>query len=149
MSTNNAKESIKKILEDVKDESSSFDKKEIESGKAMALLSYIGILCLIPYFVEKNNKYVRFHAVQGINLAIIEGVYFIFYGIITSIIKVKSCEYFFGYPSCTYVTPWWLTLLLGIVGLSFTALAILGIVNSLNGKAKELPVVNKFKIIKK
>ena len=41
------------------------NKKDNESKKSMAILSYI--IPLIPYFVEKKDKFVRFHAVQGMN----------------------------------------------------------------------------------
>ncbi len=44
-----------KSFMDVKDETNNFDKKDIESGKGMAVLSYIGILSLIPYLTEKKK----------------------------------------------------------------------------------------------
>ena len=138
----NLKDKAKGLLNDVKDESKSFDKKEIESGKGMAILSYI--LPFIPYFAEKDNKYVRYHAVQGMNLLII--------AILTSIIKVNgSCGSWYGYDLGNYcrITPWWITLPLSLIGLCITILCIIGIINVCNGKAKELPIVNKFKILKK
>ena len=62
---------IKSLFTDLKDSSAEYTKEEKDAGKLMAILSYIGILCLIPYFVEKDNKYVRYHAIQGLNLFII------------------------------------------------------------------------------
>ena len=122
------------ILDDVKDETDSFDKKDIESGKVMAILSYLGILVLIPYFAEKNNKYVAYHAKQGLNLFIIE--------IIVS----------FAFSIFTVIFGLLLLFVVGILGaalsLASLALTIIGIVNVCNGKARELPVINKFKIIK-
>ena len=59
---------FKAMFTDLKDTTNEYDKKEIENGKVMAILAYLGILCLIPYFAEKDNKYVRFHAIQGLNL---------------------------------------------------------------------------------
>lgn len=38
--------------------------------------------------------------------------------------------------------------IMGLCGLVFLALAILGIVNAASGKAKELPVIGKYKILK-
>lgn len=141
---------------DVKDETKNFDKKDIESGKGMAIISYLGFLSLIPYLSEKKNKYVRYHAVQGLNLFILEMIYSVAYGILTSVIKVKgSCGGgYYGNLASAFgvtckVTPWWITLPLGIIGLGFTALAIIGIVNACQDKAKELPIVNQIKIIKK
>ena len=38
--------------------------------------------------------------------------------------------------------------LLGLVSIVFAVLAVIGIINAANGKAKELPVIGKFKILK-
>ena len=46
------------------------------------------------------------------------------------------------------VTPWWVTFPLGLIGIGLSVLAIMGIIYVLNGKAKELPVINKLKILK-
>ena len=131
-----------------------YEKKDIESGKGMAILSYI--LPLIPYFAEKENKYVRYHAIQGMNLFIIAIAYSIIYTILTSVIKVKgSCGYgYWGEWAAslgTYckVTPWWVTVPLSLIGFIITALCVIGIINVCNGKAKELPIINNIKIIKK
>ena len=62
---------IKGLFTNLQDKSADYSKEEIDNGKLMALLSYIGILALIPYFAEKENKYVRFHAIQGLNLLIV------------------------------------------------------------------------------
>lgn len=140
----------KNILNDVKDDSKLFEKKEMEDGKVMAILAYI--IPPIPYFAEKDNKYVRYHAVQGMNLLIVAIVYSIVYAILSSIIKVNgSCGNWFGYELGSYckVTPWWVTLPLSLVGIAISILCIIGIINVFNGKAKELPIVNKLKIFKK
>lgn len=141
---------------DVKDETKNFDKKDIETGKGMSIISYLGFLSIIPYLSEKKNKYVRYHAVQGMNLFVLEMIYSVIYGILTSVIKVKgSCGGgYYGSLADAFgvtckVTPWWITLPLGIIGLGFTVLAIIGIVNACQDKAKELPIVNQIKIIKK
>ena len=70
--TSDLKDKATKILNDVKDDSKSFNKKDIDSGKGMAILSYIGILALIPFLAEKKNKFVIYHAKQGMNLFICE-----------------------------------------------------------------------------
>ena len=38
--------------------------------------------------------------------------------------------------------------ILSLVYIVFTVLAIIGIINALNGKAKELPVIGKYKLLK-
>lgn len=146
----NFKNQAKDFINNVKDDSEKFDKKEVESNKGMAIIAYI--LPFIPYFFEKNNKYVRYHAIQGMNLLLISILYGIVYSVLTSIIKVNgSCGKWLGYDFGNYcqVTPWWITLPLSLIGLGITVLSIIGIINVCNGKAKELPIVSKFKFLKK
>lgn len=125
------------MFKDLKDTTGSFDKKDIESGKAMSILSYIGILALIPYFAEKNNQYVRYHAVQGLNLFLLNIIYSVAYSILTMILAFIP------------VVGWILVMLLGLLSYGFLALSIIGIVYACQDKAKEIPVVNQIKIIKK
>lgn len=143
------KEKAKDLMNNVEDSTNKFTKKDIEDGKTMAILSYI--IPLIPFFTEKNNKYVVYHAKQGMNLFVISIAYAIINSILTSVIKVKgSCGTFWGYDLGNYckVTPWWVTLPLTIVGIAIGVLAIIGLINAINGKAKEIPLVNKVKIFK-
>ncbi|MCL1877086.1 hypothetical protein FWF74_03580 [Candidatus Saccharibacteria bacterium] len=131
--------------------------KEIEEGKAMAILSYIGILALISYFAgDKKNKFLRYHAIQGINLMLIGIAYCVVAGIINGIIwaialsgcnnvgsiLAGGCSYGnFGWASIVSFIVWIPMIILGI-------LEIIGIVNAVNGKEKEVPILGKFKFIK-
>ncbi len=105
-----------------------------ESGKLMGVLSYLGFLALIPYFGEKNNPFVVFHAKQGMNLLIIEIIVPLILG------------------AASYVLPLGLYLLLrtisSLLSVGFLVLCIIGIVNVCGGKMKELPIVGSIKIIK-
>ena len=147
------KEKAEGLLKDVKDDTKKFDKKDVESGKGMAILSYI--IPPIPYFVEKKNKFVKYHATQGMNLLIIALAYGVLNWILTAVIRFKRpCGY--GYwqelakelGSYCYYTPWWINIPLLIIGICISVIAIIGIVNVCQGKAKELPIVNKLKIFK-
>lgn len=102
-----------------------FSEKEKEDGKIMAILSYIGFLSLIPYLAEKDNKWVKYHAIQGVNLLIIEAILY----------AVKMI------PLLGWIVGW----LGSIVTL---VISIIGIINVCNGEAKELPIVGKIKFIK-
>ena len=149
----NIQDKVKTFINDVDDSTSKFTKEDITSGKGMGILSYI--LPFIPFFVEKKNKFVIYHAKQGMNLLLIWIAYSVFSAIASSLIKVKDCGDY-GYLSeladkfgaCAKVTPWWVTVPLVLIGLIIFLLCILGIVNVCNGKAKELPLVNKVKIFK-
>ena len=51
---------------------------EIKNGdqeKVLAVLAYLGILVLVPIFMGKKSKYVRFHSNQGLILLIGEVVW--------------------------------------------------------------------------
>lgn len=128
-----------------------FEKKEIESGKGMAILSYI--IALIPYFAEKKNKYVRFHAVQGMNILIVAVAWAILAAIINSVVNAIFCStgYGYWYSSCWYtfgiedVISW----IVSLVSLGIGVLDIIGLVYAATGKAKEVPLLGKIKIIKK
>ena len=144
----NAKEVLKDVM-NTEDKSSEYDKKSMTEGKTMAILSYI--IPFIPYFVEKDNKYVKFHARQGMDLLLVGIAYSILYNVLVSVIKVRtSCGSFWGYDLGNYcrITPWWVILPLSLVGLCISAIAIIGIINAVNGKAKVLPLIGKYKVFK-
>ncbi len=52
------------------DYTSTMDPNDIAQNKAMAVLSYLGILFLIPILSAPNSPYARFHSNQGIILYI-------------------------------------------------------------------------------
>ena len=127
------KEKTEEILKDIKDNSKKFDKKDIEENKAMACLAYI--IAPVPYFVETKSKWVHYHAVQGMNLFIVTVILCLAVSIICSLIL------------------WPFSLLKALLKAALYAFmiiyTIIGIVNVCNGEAKELPIINKFKFIKK
>ncbi len=121
-----------KNLGNTKDYTEEFEPQDIENNKVMAILAYIWILVLIPIFAAKDSKFARFHANQGLVLMIVETIFGILIGILA---KIPILSWIFG-------------IIGGLVELCAVILAILGIVNALNGKAKDLPVVGKFRILK-
>ena len=94
------------------------DDKEIQEGKVLALLSYLGILCLIPLLLKKDNKFVLFHGKQGLVLFLGE----LAVGIISII---PFLGWFIGFISI---------ILFGI-------LSLVGIVQVLMGNYWKIPVV--------
>lgn len=151
-SEKNLKEKAKNLLNDVKDESKSFNKKDAESGKAMAILSYI--IPPIPYFIEKENNYVRFHALQGMNLLVIAIAYGILRWLLSTIYVAIKCGGGIEGQWCRAIAsgwylPWYLNIPIMIIGIGITILCVMGIIDVCNGKAKELPIVNKLKTFKK
>lgn len=121
-----------KELLNTPDTTAEYDAADIEQNKVMALLSYIWILFLVPLFMAKESRFARFHANQGIVLAIAGTALGIILGIAAFIPVVNIIVGILG----------------GIVELAVLALAVFGIYNAVNGKAKELPLIGKFKILK-
>ena len=105
------------------DTTSEYDAQDIEKNKVMAVLAYI--IFFIPLLAAKDSKFARFHTNQGLVLFL--------GGIIASVVAAIP------------VIGW---IIAPIAGLVITVLAVIGIINALNGKAKELPVIGKFKILK-
>lgn len=107
------------------DTTSEYDPADIEANKLMSIFSYVGILFLVPLLAAKNSKFARFHANQGLVLFIC----------IVAVNLLRYIPYAGG--------------ILGAVGsLIAFALSVFGIVNAVSGKAKELPVIGKIKLLK-
>lgn len=123
-------------LNNTADTTDEFDKNDIESNKVMAILAYLSWLVIIPLVAAPQSKFARFHANQGLVLAITEIAYGILLGILSAILTAISWKLAF------------VGSILSIVYLAFFILSILGIVNAVNGRAKELPIIGKFKILK-
>ena len=102
----------------------------------MAVLSYIGLLVLVPILAAPKSRFARFHANQGLILLILEVIWLVASGIISAVLSIAL--------------PWlhFLAGLLGIVNVLFLILMIIGIVNAANGEMKELPVIGGFQLIK-
>ena len=101
-----------------------------------SILSYIGILWLIPLLVEKNDKVVRFHVNQGIVLFIFDIIGSIAVGILSAIFVFIPVISFLGVVIASL-----------FVILCFV-LMIIGIVNAANKSEKPLPIIGKFQVLK-
>ncbi len=101
--------------------------EDIESNRVMAILAYIGILVLIPLFAPKakESPFARYHTNQGLLL-------FIFHFVVSAL---GAIPYIGG-------------LLAAAANIIWIIMLVFGVVNVLNGKAKELPVIGKFRILK-
>lgn len=96
----------------------------MENNKLMGILSYIGILVLIPIFAAKDDPFVRYHANQGLVNFIVALVA----GVLTAIPIVG--------------------IVAGLVGIVCFVFAILGIINVVNGKMQPLPLIGGIEILK-
>lgn len=122
------------------DTTAEFDPADIAANKLMGVLSYFSWLVLIPIFAAKDSKFARFHANQGLVLAITEVLWGACQYMIRRILWRIVGIHIFGFYSL-------ITAALGLVNIVFLVFAIIGIINVANGKAKELPLIGKFKIL--
>ena len=90
--------------------------KDVQEGKIFAVLAYLGILCLIPLLLKKDNKFAYHHAKQGLILLL-------------------------GWVALSILgfTP--LIILAPIVALVFCVIGLIGIIQALQGKYWRCPVI--------
>ncbi|MBO4412315.1 MAG: hypothetical protein J5794_09055 [Lachnospiraceae bacterium] len=98
----------------------------------MGILAYLFLLVLVPIFAAKESKWARFHANQGLVLAIIEGALYVTMAVLGWI------------P----VLGWIVNIVCWLANIGCVVLAVLGIVAAAKGQAKDLPIISKFKILK-
>lgn len=95
------------------------DQKTEKKVNIMALISYIGVLCLIPFLSKDEDKFAKFHAKQGLILFFLEvASYFIIFLIPFSGIIIGN-----------------------LLGLLWVVLSVIGIVNVINNEEKKLPII--------
>ena len=105
------------------DSTSDYDPVDVENYKIISLFAYLGILFLVPLIAGKDSKYARFHTNQGIIL-------FIFSVILAFLARFPHVGWIFSVAEVMTVI-----------------FAILGIINAVTGKARELPFIGKFRIL--
>ncbi len=101
-----------------------YTQEDIEKNKTMAGLAYL--LFFLPLIACPESKYGKFHANQALILLITAIAGNVVLGIIP-------------------VIGW---MLMPIYGIGILVLGIMGIINGLGGKAKRLPLIGKFTILK-
>ena len=118
-----------KNLNNTPDTTADYDPTDIQNNKLMAVLAYLGLLVLIPLFLAKESKFARYHCNQGLLVDIASVAVSIISTIVTIVLPI-------------------LGILFWLIELAIFAVQILGIINVVNGKAKELPIIGKFKFLK-
>lgn len=126
-----------------REETGRFSAGDIQSNRAMAVLSYIGILVLVPIFAAKGSHFARYHANQGLTLFLAEVVWGVFCGLINLLLGTLGI-----FSLLFWIVSGIVNAVLGILSLVFLVLAIYGIVNAASGKAKPLPVLGRFTFLR-
>ena len=98
------------------------------NDKLMGILSYLGILFLIPLLLAKESEFARFHVNQGL-------LNFILAAVISCATSISSAiSGVFG--------------IIGILEIVPIVFAVMGIVNAYKGEMKELPLIGSIRLIK-
>jgi uncharacterized membrane protein len=119
-----------------KPESLEVTPEDVEQNRIFGILAYLGFFVLVPIIVAKDSPFAKYHANQGLILAIIELVIFVFLSVITLIVYSVL-------PIAHYLTAF-----LELVWLAPLVLAILGIINAAQGKCVPLPIIGVVKLLK-
>ncbi len=87
----------------------------------LALISYLGPLVIISYFMYKDDQFAKYHVKQGLVLLLIDVAASILFSMFS---------------------PFWI--LYRIVRFGAFVLAVIGIINVVKGREKELPLIGQF-----
>ena len=117
-----AKQGLDKAM-NTPDSTADYDPADVENYRIVSLFAYLGFLFIVPLIAGKDSKYARFHTNQGIIL-------FIFSAILAFLVRFPHVGWIFALGE--------------VVVVIFT---ILGIINAVTGKARELPLIGKFRIL--
>ncbi|HYY56890.1 MAG TPA: DUF4870 domain-containing protein [Pyrinomonadaceae bacterium] len=103
-----------------------------------AALSYIGIIGLIFFFIEKDNRFVRFHAMQSILTGVGAGVLVVVLTIVAAIIGVILATIS---GALATIISLLLYLLILVIWLGAIGALIFGAIKAYKGEKFKLPVI--------
>lgn len=107
--------------------------KETERKVVFSLCYLWGILFFLPLILYKNDEEAKFRANEGLVILIVSIIGNAVFGILTAIGGAVATV--FG-------------IITGVFNLGILILAIIGIINVINGDKKELPLLGKYKLIR-
>ena len=104
-----------------------------DNRSIMIVLSYLGLLALIPLFVEKDDKEVQWHAKHGLVLAVVEVAVMIGLMIIGAVLGAVS-----GGLGCIFGLLW------PVFMLAILVVHIMAIVKGLKGQRLLIPGISEY-----
>ena len=111
------------------DKTNQFSQKDIQENKGISFWAYFGLLFIVPYFAASDSPFAQFHARQGFALMLRELILILFIfisNLISSFVSIFSL----------------VTLILEVLFFDFVwFFTIYGVVNTLKGNAKILPLI--------
>jgi uncharacterized membrane protein len=123
------------------DTTAQYNPADIADNKVLAILSYLGLLWLIPFFAGKHSPFTKFHVKQAFLIVCAQVAWSILGSILRLVIRTKV-DVLWGYGY--YKTPALVTIIVALVHVAIWVFAVVGIVNAAQGKAKEVPIIGKY-----
>ncbi len=103
----------------------SFDQEDVKNNKAVAALSYLFILFLVPLLFRRKSYFSRMHAKQGLAMFVVEIM-------------------IFAFSPLLYAIPYLGNFLVGLFYFISVIFCIWGIIRALNEKIFIIPVLGKY-----
>ncbi len=94
---------------------------QVSNNTLMGVLAYLGPLVIISYITSKDNAFVKFHIKQGLVVFALEVIAWILASML-----------------------WSLWMIVNLINIATLVFSILGIINVVQGKMKELPIIGGF-----
>ncbi len=128
-----------------------YTKKDIESNKCLAIVSYLFAPIVYYSKVKQKSKWIKFHASQGMNLFIVEIIYILLsIALLDNIKIIRECtNSLYGITFyCGEENPLYIKLIVILLGILVLSIAISGILNVINKKGKKLSLIGKWNLFK-
>jgi uncharacterized membrane protein len=113
--------------------------------KIAAALSYIWIVGLVFFFIEKENRFVRFHALQsiifGIANIVIMGVLAVLAVILTFAFSLGGAVIGGGLGAFVHLFVWLIWLIFWLLGLIFLIGFVFAAIKAYQGEKFKLPII--------
>lgn len=129
---------IQKLI-DTPDTTYEYLPEDINKSRIFAVLAYISWFFFIPLLAAPKSGFGRYHANQGLLLTVL------------SVVLTATTRIVFGAlraSSISIVAVIIIAVVSLVITVSILALRIVGIMNAVNGRARELPFIGSVKIIK-
>jgi uncharacterized membrane protein len=113
--------------------------------KVAAAISYIWIVGLIFFFIEKENRFIRFHAMQsilyGIANSIIMVVLAVLATILTVVFGIGAAAVGGGTGALVSLLVWVIWLIFWLIGMAFLVGLIFAAIKAYQGHTFKLPII--------
>lgn len=125
-------------LEEKKNVTPEPEKEDLKGKKFTAALSYLFWLTVIPMIYSSESKFIKYHANQGLVLAIVETIFLVITVIVSKVLWPVSRA-----TSLLVET----TMFMCFVGV-FGMLSLIGIFHVILGKERPIPTFGKIQLLK-